>query len=78
MLTLGIERIGDMAVVECKGRIVQSDATLKLHEAVTTQKNVRIVVLDLTQVRALEGWRSGNAVVSAALGGRPLHSFQAI
>ena len=50
MLTLGIERIGDMAIVECKGRIVRSDATLKLHEAVTAQKNVRIVVLDLTQV----------------------------
>ena len=50
MLTLSIERIGDMAIIECKGRIVQSDATIKLHEAVTAQKNVRIVVLDLTQV----------------------------
>jgi ABC-type transporter Mla MlaB component len=55
MLTLRIEHIGDMAIIECKGRIVRSDATLKLHEAVTALKNVRIVVLDLTQVRALEG-----------------------
>ena len=55
MLTLRIEHIGDLAIVECKGRIVRSDATLKLHEAVTAQQNVRIVVLDLTQVRALEG-----------------------
>ena len=55
MLTLSIERIGDMAIIECKGRIVQSDATIKLHEAVTAQKNVRIVVLDLTKVAALEG-----------------------
>ena len=55
MLTLRMDHIGDMAIVECKGRIVRSDATLKLHEAVTAQQNVRIVVLDLTQVRALEG-----------------------
>jgi anti-anti-sigma regulatory factor len=55
MLTLRIEHIGDLAIVECKGRIVRSDATLKLHEAVTAQQSVRIVVLDLTQVRALEG-----------------------
>jgi ABC-type transporter Mla MlaB component len=55
MLTLRIEHIGALAIVECKGRIVRSDATLKLHEAVTAQQNVRIVVLDLTQVRALEG-----------------------
>jgi anti-anti-sigma factor len=55
MLTLRVEHIGDMAIVECKGRIVRSDATLKLHEAVTAQQNARIVVLDLTQVRALEG-----------------------
>ena len=55
MLTLRMDHIGDMAIVECKGRIVRSDATLKLHEAVTAQENVRIVVLDLTQVRALEG-----------------------
>jgi len=55
MLTLRTEHIGSLAIVECKGRIVRSDATLKLHEAVTSQQNVEIVVLDLTQVRALEG-----------------------
>jgi len=54
MLTLRMDHIGDMAIIECKGRIVRSDATLKLHEAVTAQQNARIVVLDLTQVRALE------------------------
>src|SRR6202790_2823737 len=55
MLTLRTEHIGSLAIVECKGRIVRSDATLKLHEAVTAQQNVEIGVLDLTQVRALEG-----------------------
>src|ERR1700730_3237329 len=55
MLTLRVEHVGGLAIVECKGRIVRSDATLKLYEVVTAQQNVRIVVLDLTQVRALEG-----------------------
>jgi anti-anti-sigma regulatory factor len=55
MLTLGIERIGDMAIVECKGRIVRRDAALKLREVVTAQQDVRIVMLDLTKVTAIEG-----------------------
>src|SRR5260370_17220900 len=55
MLTLRIEHIGDMAIVECKGKIVRRDATLKLREAVTAQQNVRIVLLDLTKVGAIEG-----------------------
>src|ERR1700676_1182723 len=54
MLTLRIEHIGDMAIFECKGRIVRRDATLKLREAVTAQQNVRIVLLDLTKVGAIE------------------------
>jgi hypothetical protein len=33
MLKLHIERIGDMAVIHCEGRIVQSDATFKLRES---------------------------------------------
>jgi ABC-type transporter Mla MlaB component len=59
MLTLGIEKLGDMAVVECKGRIVQSDAALKLRKAVTSQQNVRTVVLDLSEVGAIEGGGMG-------------------
>jgi ABC-type transporter Mla MlaB component len=55
MLILGIERIGDMAIVECKGRIVRRDAALKLREVVTAQPDVRIVMLDLTKVTAIEG-----------------------
>jgi anti-anti-sigma regulatory factor len=55
MLTLAVENIGDMAVVVCQGRIVRSDAALKLREAVTSRQNSQIVVLDLTDVRAIEG-----------------------
>lgn len=55
MLDLGIERIGELAVVECKGRIVRSEAALKLRRAVTSLEGSRIVVLDLSEVTAIEG-----------------------
>src|SRR6202035_417318 len=55
MLDLHIEKIGDLAVVECEGRIVRSEAAFKLREAVTSLRNARIIVLDLSEVRAIEG-----------------------
>jgi len=55
MLSVQIENIGDLAVVECEGRIVGSEAAFKLREAVTSQRDARTVVLDLSEVRAIEG-----------------------
>jgi len=43
-----------LAVVECEGSIVQSEA-FKLREAVTSQKDARIVVIELSDVYAIEG-----------------------
>jgi anti-anti-sigma regulatory factor len=56
MMNLSVENIGDLAVVQCEGRIVvQSEAAFKLREAVTSQGDARVVVLDLSQVHAVEG-----------------------
>jgi len=55
MLALHIEKIGELAVVECEGRVVRSEAAFKLREAVTSLLNARIIVLDLSEVRAIEG-----------------------
>ena len=55
MLSIHIENVGDMAIVECEGRIVRSDAAFKLREAVMSQQEARIVVLDLSEVGAIEG-----------------------
>jgi len=55
MLTVHIENIGDMAIIECEGRIVRSEAAFKLRKAVTSQDDVRTIVLDLTEVYAIEG-----------------------
>jgi anti-anti-sigma regulatory factor len=55
MPNIHIDNVGDMAVVECEGRFVRSDAALKLRDAVTSQSAARVLVLDLTGVEALGG-----------------------
>jgi len=55
MLDLHVEKIGELAVVECEGRVVRTEAAFKLREAVTSLRNARIIVLDLSEVRAIEG-----------------------
>ena len=62
MLTVHIETLGDLAVVECKGRIVRSEAAFKLREAVGSQRDARIIVLDLSEVPAIEGGGLGMLV----------------
>jgi hypothetical protein len=49
MLRVSIENIADLAVFECEGRVVQSEADIKLRGAVTSQQGARIIVLDLSE-----------------------------
>jgi len=55
MLKVFTETIADAAVVRCVGRIVRSDAAFKLRDAVTQQRNARLVLIDLSEVESLEG-----------------------
>lgn len=55
MSNIHIDKVGDMAVVECEGRFVRSDAAFKLRDAVTAQVSARVVVLDLTEMEAVGG-----------------------
>jgi anti-anti-sigma regulatory factor len=48
-----------MAVVQCEGRLVQSETAFKLREVVTSQTDARIVVLDLSGVSAIGGFGFG-------------------
>ena len=54
-LDFHIEKFGDLAVIECEGGVVLSEAGFRLREAVTSVRNARIIVLDLSEVRAIEG-----------------------
>lgn len=55
MPNIHVDNVGDMAVVECEGRFVRSDAAFKLRDAVTSQAQAHVVVLDLTEVQAIGG-----------------------
>src|SRR4051812_49089188 len=55
MLSVFIDNVGEMAVIECGGRIVQGEAILKLRDAVKSQGDSRIIVLDLSDVPIIEG-----------------------
>jgi anti-anti-sigma regulatory factor len=55
MFEVNVERIGNVAVVHCEGRIVQSGSAFRLRDAVTQQRDARVVLLDLSGVGALEG-----------------------
>ena len=55
MFTVDVDRSEDVVVLQCRGRIVRGDATYTLRDAVTSQRNARIIVLDLSDVQTLDG-----------------------
>jgi anti-anti-sigma factor len=56
------EQSGDVAVLQCTGRIVRGEALHFLKSAVTGLKQPRMVVLDLTEVEMLDGGGLGMLV----------------
>lgn len=55
MLAINIEKLNDLAVVECKGRIVHSDSVFQLRDVVQAQAAARIIALDLSEVKVIGG-----------------------
>lgn len=55
MLNVIVENIGEgeLAVVTCAGRMTENEAAHKLREAVTSQTDARIVVVELSEVSAI-------------------------
>jgi len=62
MFNAYIEIMGDLVIVECEGRIVRSEAAFQLRDAVTSQQSARLIVLDLSEVSAIEGGGLGMLV----------------
>ena len=54
MLTVDVEKTGDVAVVRCSGRIVRGQEVRTLRNAVVSERESRIVVLDLSDVEAVD------------------------
>jgi anti-anti-sigma regulatory factor len=63
MLNITVANIGELAVVGCEGRIVQRESAYKLRQAVISQTDARIVVLELSEVRAIGGGGLGMLVL---------------
>jgi anti-anti-sigma factor len=53
MLTIRVERAEDVAVINCEGRIVRGQECI-LEKAVLAQEDARMIVLDLSDVEALD------------------------
>jgi anti-anti-sigma regulatory factor len=63
MPSVHIDNRGETAIVECAGRFVRNEAAFKIRDAVTSQKNVRVVVLDLTDMHAIGGGALGTLLL---------------
>jgi anti-anti-sigma regulatory factor len=63
MLNITVANLGELAVVGCEGRIVQRESAYKLRQAVISQTDARIVVLELSEVRAIGGGGLGMLVL---------------
>ena len=55
MFDIHLESVGDVAVVQCEGRIVQSDAAFRLRDVIRSQRDCHVVVVDLSEVQEIEG-----------------------
>jgi anti-anti-sigma regulatory factor len=62
MLTVRVEKLSELTVIECKGRIIHSDSVFKLRDVVMAQE-APIIVLDLTEVQAIGGGGLGMLAV---------------
>jgi anti-anti-sigma regulatory factor len=63
MPSVHVDNIGEMTIIECAGKFVRHDAAFKLRDAVTSQTEARVVVLDLTEMHAIGGGGIGMLVL---------------
>jgi anti-anti-sigma factor len=61
-LRVDVSQSEDVAVLRCAGRIVRGGPVAVLKDAVISQKNTRIVILDLSDVEILDGGGLGMLV----------------
>ncbi len=62
MLRIRTHHIGDVAVICCAGRLVRSDAAYQLRDHVVAEADARALVLDLSELDAVESGGLGMLV----------------
>jgi anti-anti-sigma factor len=55
MFNASVEKMGDVAVIRCEGRLVRSEEALSLRHLVTALPEARALVLDLSALSYAEG-----------------------
>lgn len=55
MFKVHFEVVGDVSVIQCEGRMVHSESAFRLRDAVLSQRNSRVVVVELSEVHSIEG-----------------------
>ena len=61
-LRVDLQHSEDVTVLRCAGRIVRGGPVCVLKDAVISQRNARIVILDLSEVKILDGGGLGMLV----------------
>jgi anti-anti-sigma regulatory factor len=54
MFAIHVESLGDLSIIECKGRIIRSDSVFRLRDVVREQ-TANTIALDLSEVEAIGG-----------------------
>jgi anti-anti-sigma regulatory factor len=54
MFAIHVESLGDLSIIECRGRIIRSDSVFKLRDVVQEQ-TANTIALDLSEVEAIGG-----------------------
>ena len=73
MFSVHVDKIGDVSVIRCEGRMIGSDAAFKLRDDVRRQRESRVVLLDLSElsfmgadvlgmIAFLQAWAQGLAI----------------
>ena len=62
MFTVQLDNSGEVAVLQCTGRFVRGNPIKDLRERVTSLKNARVIVLDLSDLETLDGGGLGALV----------------
>src|SRR2546427_10006973 len=55
MISVSCDKSGDVAIVKCAGRMVRGETVETLKRTVVAQGGARIVVIDLSEIEALDG-----------------------
>lgn len=55
MFGVHVDKIGDVSVVRCEGRMIGSDAAFKLRDEVRRQRESKFVLLDLSELGFMGG-----------------------